>query len=447
MRRCRSAGPRSSWTAGGINLVAGQALTNTGTFTIDPGPAGLTISGGGTLSNAGTLTYGGSGGLTIPGGATLSNAGTFTYGGAGTLTISTPFVNQGGTIDVASGTLSIASTNCTWSGGNLEAASGATLQLATSGGVGIILTGTFTGSGGGQVQLAGGTLVIGTSGATFDFPQGLFQWQGGVITLNQGGNLTNTGFLTLANTGGIALNGIDTVINKGTVDQTGSGTVAINGATFDNQAGGIYDISGTGVLSGSATFSDEGTLTMTGSGTGTLSVFSDLNGGTIDVASGTLLIQSTNCNWTGGNLEVAAGATLQLANSGGSRNHSDRDVYRLGRGPGSAHGRHPGHWHLRGDLRLSSGPVPVAGRRNHAESGRQSYQHRISHTCQHGWHRTDRDRHGNQQGHSRSDRLRLRGDQRRDFRQPGGGYLRHQRHGCPVGQRHVFRRRNPDDDG
>ena len=89
--------------------------------------------------------------------------------------------------------------------------------------------------------------------------------------------------------------------------------MAINGATFDNQAGGIYDISGTGVLSGSTTFSDEGTLTMTGSGTGTLSVFSNLNGGTIDVASGTLLIQSTNCNWTGGNLEVASGAILQLA--------------------------------------------------------------------------------------------------------------------------------------
>ncbi|HEV3308984.1 MAG TPA: CARDB domain-containing protein, partial [Chloroflexota bacterium] len=313
------AGPASSWTAGALNLVAGQALTNTGNFTIDPGAGGLTISGSGTLSNAGTLTDGGSGGLTISGGGTLSNAGTFTYGSAGTLTISTPFVNQGGTIDVASGTLSIASTNCTWSGGNLEAAGGATLQLAPSGGVGIILNGTYTGSGAGQVQLTGGTLVIGASGATFDFPQGLFQWQGGAITLNQGGTLTNTGFLTLANTGGIALNvATDTVINKGTVDQTGSGTVAINGQTFDNQAGGFYDISGTGVLSGSATFSDEGTLTMTGSGTGTLSVSSDLNGGTIDVASGTLLIQSTNCTWSGGNLEVAAGATLQLAPSGGN---------------------------------------------------------------------------------------------------------------------------------
>ena len=233
--------------------------------------------------------------------------------GSGTATLSSSRTINGGTIDVASGTLLIKSTNCNWTGGNLEVASGAILQLAPGAGNGITLTGTYTGSGGGQVQLAGGTLIIGTAGATFDFPQGQFQWQGGAITLNPSGTLTNTGFLTLANTGGIVLNANDTVINKGTVDQTGAGTVAINGATFDNQAGSTYDISGTGVLSGSATFSDEGTLTMTGSGTATLSAFSALNGGTIDVTSGTLLIKSTNCNWTGGNLEVASGAILQLA--------------------------------------------------------------------------------------------------------------------------------------
>ncbi len=343
-------GPASSWTAGGIDLVPGQTLTNNGTFTIDPGSGGLTISGGGTLSSAATIDQAGTGSLALTGGTTINNesgatydfqapgslsafgngsftnAGTFTYGGAGTLTISTSFVNQGGTIDVEIGTLSIKSTNVAWTGGGtLDAATGATLQLAPAAGGdnGIRLTGTYTGSGGGAVELTAGGLEIGSSGATFDFPQGLFQWQGGSINVDLGGTLSNTGFLTLNNTSAITLSTIapGDMINTGEVDQTGAGNLSLFSGTFDNQAGATYDVSGTGGVTGAGTFSDEGTIKMTGSGTATLSVFSALNGGTIDVASGTLSIASVDSHWTGGGtLDAATGATLQLAPAAGGDN-------------------------------------------------------------------------------------------------------------------------------
>ena len=58
-----------------------------------------------------------------PSAATITNSGTFTDNSPTTITITTPFVNQGGTIDAESGTLSIQSVNCNWTGGNLEAAS------------------------------------------------------------------------------------------------------------------------------------------------------------------------------------------------------------------------------------------------------------------------------------------------------------------------------------
>ena len=58
---------------------------------------------------------------------------------------------------------------------------------------------------------------------------------------------------------------------------------------------------------------------MTGSSTAAVAVASNLDGGTIDVESGTLLVQSTNCTWTGGGtLTAALAATLQLAPAAGN---------------------------------------------------------------------------------------------------------------------------------
>ncbi len=339
------------WQGGEIVANLGGTLTNTGFLTLD-NSSSVTLNAGaapGDFVNQGQIDQTGSGNLEITAG-TLDNQVQATYdlsgtggvtGGPGSVgiftdegtvkmtgtgmdTIPMPFALNGGTIDVVSGTLSIQSDNCTWTGGGtLDAAAGATLQLAPAAGAdnGIVLTGTYTGSGAGTVELTTGSLVAGASGATFDFPQGLFQWQGGEIVANLGGTLTNTGFLTLDNSSSVTLDAgaaPGDFVNQGEVDQTGVGNLVIFSGTFDDQAGATYDLSGTGGVTGAGTFSVEGTVKMTGTGTAAIPVNTAFNGGTIDVVGGTLSIQSTNCTWTGGNLDAATGATLQLAPDAGN---------------------------------------------------------------------------------------------------------------------------------
>ena len=294
----------------GVSLFAPNSFINQGEVE-QTGAGNLALSG--TFDNQAGATYDISGTGGIVTGGTFQSEGTLEMTGSGTATISGPIAIDGGTIDVQSGTLSIQSTNCNWTGGDFKVASAAILDLAPAAGNGIIMTGTYTGSGAGAVELTSGTLLTSSSGATFDFPQGLFQWQGGTINLNQGGTLTNTGFLTLNDSGGVTLLAPSSFINRGEIDQTGAGDLALNSGTLDNPAGAVYDISGTGGIKNGGTFQNEGRLEMTGSGTTTLSAFFALNGGTIDVASGTLSIQSTDCAWTGGTLTAATGATLQLA--------------------------------------------------------------------------------------------------------------------------------------
>jgi hypothetical protein len=266
-----------------------------------------------TVQMGGALSLGNPAGLT--GATQITNSGTFDFSGAGTMTLGSSYINQGGNIEVDQGTLAVTATNQIWSGGgNFDAGANAVLQFAPStSGNGLTLGGKFTGSGSGQVQFTSGNLFP-ASGATttFDFPKGMFQWQGGDIT-NQG-TFVNAGFLTLANTSTITFSvGGVAASNSGEIDQTGSGNVAFNGQPFDTPQGGVYNISCTGNLVGSSPFMVEGTLEMSGSGTGTVANPFVLNGGTIDVASGTLSVTSSNVAWTGGTFDVASGAVLQLA--------------------------------------------------------------------------------------------------------------------------------------
>ena len=114
-------------------------------------------TGGGNLAINGTIfdnqaraTYdiSGTGGLT--GTATFQDEGTLKRTGSSTAAVAVASNVNGGTFDAESGTLSIQSTNCSWTGGTLTAAPGATLQLAPGPGNGITLTGTYTGSGSGD---------------------------------------------------------------------------------------------------------------------------------------------------------------------------------------------------------------------------------------------------------------------------------------------------------
>src|SRR5262249_21353479 len=135
---------------------------------------------------------------------TLTNAGKIEKtAGSGTSSIQIGFSNTDGTLEVDSGTLSLATAGGTSTRGTFQVGQGATLDF-TGGPNANLLTGAYTGSGAGQVTLAGGDIVIGSGGATFNFPAGFFLLTNGSLNL-AGNNLTNAGSLTLANTSAVGI--------------------------------------------------------------------------------------------------------------------------------------------------------------------------------------------------------------------------------------------------
>ena len=223
------------WSGGTIDVSNGS-LANTGSLTITgDGTQEVLTSGGyspGALINQGTIVQDDLSNLTVTLAAELRNQGSYTFqgdgsisggniqgyvgiltnsgsgmitkaAGTGTSTISCPWANTGGTINVQTGTISLATPSGvfqtpvanTSTGGTFNVAAGAVLDL-TGGVTAGYYTGTYTGSGPGTISLKNGTLAIGNGGATFNFPAGLFQWSGGTIDVSNG-SLTNTGSLTI----------------------------------------------------------------------------------------------------------------------------------------------------------------------------------------------------------------------------------------------------------
>ena len=329
-----------NWSGGTIS--PGATLTNSGTLTVD-GPSSNIL--GGTLANSGTLnwtsgviTNGGSssavlnnqsGGTIVDqfdasttatgtgGVLTINNFGTFRKaGGTGSTAPGTTFNNNGGTIDVRTGTFSPVGGGSD-SGGTLLVSPGAVLDL--SGGSSFSYSGTVKGSGGGTILLRNGSIVV--SGTTFNFDPGMLQWTGGSIngtqlTITQTLHWTSgTANASITIDGPVTIDGVGTKVIQGSLDSVSSmswtrDVITVNhGATLGNE--GVFDIPFDATLAGSGTFVNNGTVEKSG-GTGTLTLNPAL------VTTGTLIVQSGTFNPVGGGSstnatdEVASGATLNL---------------------------------------------------------------------------------------------------------------------------------------
>ncbi len=157
-----------------------------------------------------------------------------------------------------------------------------------------------------------------TDTASFAFPSGLFLLNAGVI--NGLGTLTNAagGFLTVAGSNGGSL--LCPTQNEGTITVSGSVGLGLAASALTNQANGVINIQGSGGISSSNNNHDlinAGSINVSVTGTTTIATGFDNTGGTVDVQSGTLLIESPHSGisdfWSGGGiLNVASGATLQL---------------------------------------------------------------------------------------------------------------------------------------
>jgi hypothetical protein len=356
----------TQWNDSGFFNLNGDTLSNQGTMTLAPivcfGQRLLasTSTQGGTVVNEGTITeqgvaslglydgvevdntaqgsyvFAGDGSLTDNGGnCFLVNAGTIDKAsGTGSSSLTVAFNNTGGTLEVDSGTLTLAGGPTgalgTSTGGTFTVAANATLDL-TGGSSSHVFTGSYTGSGAGTVLLQSGTLDIGTGGATFNLPAGQFQWTGGYINL-QGNALTNAGTMTLGSTTTNTTEGLETrssagsllaggtLLNTGTIVQQGVGTLSLyDAAAVNNQ--GSYQLTGAGTINSSsgalvASFDNAGTLAMTAA-TDTFTMTATLNNsGTTEATSGTLALQNY-VNNTGLVLADGAAVTLSGPTDGG----------------------------------------------------------------------------------------------------------------------------------
>ena len=228
-------------------------------------------------------------------------------GGTGTSTNSENFNNQGGTIEVDSGTLKLAGGGSS-SNGTFNVTSGAVLDLTS--GSSPTWAGLVNGSGSGQVSLNSGTLYTSPS-LTLNLPDGLFQWAGGTLY----GTTVNSNVVTIGGSGFPQVAGV--FANDGLVRHTNSATLVVwSGSRFQNLAGGIYDLEGDGNISettccsGPGNFDNYGLLRKSaGTGTSTISASLNNQNGAIEVDCGQLSLNGQAYAQGTGSFTVTLGGT------------------------------------------------------------------------------------------------------------------------------------------
>jgi hypothetical protein len=382
-----------TWTGGTLAGTGSTTVAATATLSISStSTVGLATR---TLNNAGTGTWGSTGGISFSNGATfnnqtgasftasndanislsgfgtINNAGTFAKSpNLNTTALAVPFYNTG-TLNVSSGTLSLqgggsstgpinvaASSTLDFGGGLYKIAAGATLSGAGSvildaGNLSVPGTYNITGGttvNGGNLALVGTLTAVGPivtiTGGTANFARdvstgtlllsggaligsgtvsvtGLLNWTGG--TMGGVGSTTVAAGATLSinTSSGLTLDA-RTLTNSGaagTWGGTGNWTFT-NGATFTNSAGATFTVNNDQTITNNGyatnTINNAGTFTKSPStNTTTINAFFN-NTGTLKVNSGTLVLAGGGVNTK--TITVAAGKTLTFA--GGNFRHT-----------------------------------------------------------------------------------------------------------------------------
>jgi hypothetical protein len=259
-----------------VKSFSGRTISNAGTVTWTSDAADIQSSGGSNVfNNTGTFNAQNNSHMSVAGGTLTFNnqaGGTLNRSGAGTTTqFAVPF-NNAGTVDVTSGTLSLAGGGS--SGGTFSVPLGTTLDLA-----------------GGTHNLATGSSVNGAGDASVS---------GG--TVNFAGSYTVTGNTNIS--GGSANFNVPTSITGGSLS---GGT--LGGSATATVTGSLDWIAGTMSGTGTTAIAPGATLTVSGGGVVT-STRALNNAGTVNVTGGTLSLAGGDSS--GGAFTVAAGTTLEF---------------------------------------------------------------------------------------------------------------------------------------
>lgn len=218
-------------------------------------------------------------------------------------------LNNTGTISVESGTMSMSSLAKTFNGGIYNVTAGCALSLdgPTS------INGTLTGVLNGVFNLNNNVSVV--TAAAFNFTGNTpVNWNSGIIT--GGGTLTNTSKISLTTNGSRYISGATTLTNNGTMTMPAGGYLYLyDTSVLNNSSSGIFDFQSDAVVSYSGvlhSFNNSG-LIKKSAGAGSSSFQAILNNtGTISVLSGTLSLNSLGKTFNGGVYNVTAGNVLSL---------------------------------------------------------------------------------------------------------------------------------------
>ena len=314
-----------TWVTTGTNAWA--TATNWIPASVPASSDNIVIPGGGTQPTISSATD-----VTIAS-LEVQNAAILTFSAAVTLSTGTALVDGGGTIALATGSISASSTIT--NNGTINGTSGSLTSASTvtnTGSITFTTSGGITSSGGSGIQNSG-SITIATGTLSTSASSGIVNNAGGVITMTGAGTLSaasggvhNTGGTIIADSGG-TLTGILTnssggliQVNGGTLTNSGGSAGSINtaniqiasGATlsfatfaFQNNAGGAITISG-GALSDSVGISNAGTISGFGTLTGAISGAGEILaiGGILDVAN--------NIGATVPGFQIASGSTLKI---------------------------------------------------------------------------------------------------------------------------------------
>ena len=155
------------------------------------------------LETDGGLAYAGGGGTG------LTNMGVIRKSaGTGVSVLTTPFFNDGGSLDIESGSLAFQEGNFGYIAGPIFIATGSQLDFQTSNGV--YVQGSLSSTGGGTVTMGSGWFDGPNSNfgenasatGSLDFAPGTLTFAGGFIDDSGSGNLVNTGTADFAASGG-----------------------------------------------------------------------------------------------------------------------------------------------------------------------------------------------------------------------------------------------------
>lgn len=184
------------------------------------------------------------------------------------------------------------------------------------------LAGNISGGGGGTVSFSMGTITGADrdfngndyTGLILNFPTNMFQWSGGAFSGDAYDDVTNDGFINITNIGP-QIQGIY-FYNDGTMNLDANSSLDLEGFhTFENDAGGTFNILGDSSIIGVANLANYG-LIRKSAGTGMSQILPSFEnyGGTLEVDTGTLSLNLNynGCYITNGNFVVSNGATLDF---------------------------------------------------------------------------------------------------------------------------------------